>query len=435
MRFQRLLMEVGSTTVNLDFHPKLTVVAGVGTLEREGLITELLSGLGGGRPGTHLQIVDESGRRLGILHPVAEQQEDRVMELGTHEDVTAEFMRADGTIDLLSPLGLNIASARRHAQLTAADMAETAKTDNLVVALAARDQPRLWKAAENVRNSRTAVEAEVSASGADPVDTPLVEEIEVRHAAFEGAQERLERVRHFGIFVGGASVAGAIPAVAMKSWVAIPLLLVAIVTTMMSIMFRRRLDKAHKAERKVLDEVGADSYLAFRLARVNGLVDGGANRATLTAAVTAHREAMTTWRALAGDVSAEWAFDMRDKVAAAALRLRDADASGEPVSGPAVAEPTELAQGLITKMSELRHVGPRNEAFPMLLDEPLEGVALSTKQWLLELLGRSAGAPQVIYLTDDPDVAAWARMHSVGGELAIIEAAPERDGPSALAIG
>jgi hypothetical protein len=314
-------------------------------------------------------------------------------------------------------------------------MAETAKTDTLVVVLAARDQPRLWKAAEDVRTSRSAVEAEVSASGADPVDTPLVEEIELRHAAFEGAQAGLERVRHFGIFVGGASIAGAIPAVFLKSWVAIPFLLIAICTTLLSIGYRRRMEKAQKAERKVLEEVGADSYLAFRLARVNGLVDGGANRTKLTAAVTAHRDAMTAWRALAGDVSAEWAFDMRDKISGAALRLREADSSGaEPIAGAAVAEPTELAQGLITKMSELRHVGPRNEALPMLLDEPLDGVAVSTKQWLLELLARSAGAPQVIYLTDDADVAAWARMQSLTGELAIIEAAPERGGPPAMAI-
>ena len=36
---------------------------------------------------------------------------------------------------------------------------------------------------------------------------------------------------------------------------------------------------------------------------------------------------------------------------------------------------------------------------------------------MLELVGRSAGTPQVVYLTDDQDVAAWARMEAVAGDL------------------
>jgi hypothetical protein len=63
----------------------------------------------------------------------------------------------------------------------------------------------------------------------------------------------------------------------------------------------------------------------------------------------------------------------------------------------------------------------------LLLDEPLAGVATSVKQWVLELVGRSAGSPQIIYLTDDPDIAAWARVEAIGGELSILEPAPAHD--------
>ena len=53
MRFQRLLLESAGATVTVDLHPRLTVVAGVGELERESLVTELLEltkrELGGGR--------------------------------------------------------------------------------------------------------------------------------------------------------------------------------------------------------------------------------------------------------------------------------------------------------------------------------------------------------------------------------------------------
>jgi hypothetical protein len=46
---------------------------------------------------------------------------------------------------------------------------------------------------------------------------------------------------------------------------------------------------------------------------------------------------------------------------------------------------------------------------------------------MLELVGRSAGTPQVVYLTEDADIAAWARMEAVAGHLAVIEPSPETE--------
>lgn len=54
MRYQRLILEAGPNAVTVRFHPRLTVVAGVGRLERESLVGELLGSLGGGRGGAHL---------------------------------------------------------------------------------------------------------------------------------------------------------------------------------------------------------------------------------------------------------------------------------------------------------------------------------------------------------------------------------------------
>ena len=42
MRFERLVIEAGDNIFNLDFHNRLTVISGVGRLEREGLISELI---------------------------------------------------------------------------------------------------------------------------------------------------------------------------------------------------------------------------------------------------------------------------------------------------------------------------------------------------------------------------------------------------------
>ena len=42
MRYQRLILEAGSNAVTVRFHPRLTVIAGVGRAAREGLVGELL---------------------------------------------------------------------------------------------------------------------------------------------------------------------------------------------------------------------------------------------------------------------------------------------------------------------------------------------------------------------------------------------------------
>ncbi|MBW3614729.1 MAG: hypothetical protein KY439_05390 [Actinobacteria bacterium] len=422
MRFQRLLLEAGSSTVTLDLHPRLTVVAGVGRMERESLITEMLAGLGASRPGTHVEVVDDTGRRLGVIHP-ARGGPDRVMDLATNEDLTAEFASEDGSVNLLHVLGFDGGSVRRRCRMGSPEMATGAVIDSTVAALAERDPDELWAAAEAVQVADAVLKAEVAAIGGDPQDASLVEEVERRHAAFEAAQERLEYVRHHGIFIGGACVLAAMPAALLKHWASIPLLVVAIVTTLVSIAYRRRMERARKAERRVLEQAGAKSYLAFRIQRMNAVFDGGADRSRLALAADEHRSALAAWHQLAGDVSVELAIDLRDRVEAAARRVREAGGPGVATAA-ASAEPAELAQALMVRMNELRRAGSSGESFPLLLDEPLYGVAPSVKHWVLELVARSAGSPQIVYLTDDPDVAAWARAEAVWGEVSILEPAP-----------
>ena len=72
------------------------------------------------------------------------------------------------------------------------------------------------------------------------------------------------------------------------------------------------------------------------------------------------------------------------------------------------------------RLADLRHVGPDGESCPLILDEPLAGVDLAVKQWMLELVARTAGSPQIVYLTADPDVAAWARIEALAGQIEVI---------------
>jgi ABC-type Mn2+/Zn2+ transport system ATPase subunit len=69
-------------------------------------------------------------------------------------------------------------------------------------------------------------------------------------------------------------------------------------------------------------------------------------------------------------------------------------------------------------------LGPIRESYPLILDDPFRDVDPSVKPALLALLSRWAGNPQVIFLTEDPDVVDWARVEQITSEISLIEAAP-----------
>lgn len=432
MRYQRLILEAGANAVTVRFHPRLTVIAGVGRSEREGLVSELLGALSGGRGGAHLEVMDDHGRRLAIIRPTT--GDERVVESETGRDVTEEFLRADGKIDVLATIGLTLDAARRRSRLSSTDVAAVSRSDALVHSLAAVDQVKLWQAADRVRETDAELKAEAESVGAAPEDAPVIEEIERRHQEFEAAQQRHEDVRHHGIFIGAACALGAIPAAAMNRFYALPFLAVAAITTLVSIVFRRRMELAARREQEALAQAGARSYIGFHLQRVNGLLEGTQSRRRLAEVAESHRHAVEAWQALAGEIPVEWAMTMRERILEAARRMRE---DGRGVGGPGVpslrsVDPADLAHSFVSRLADLRHAGITGESLPLILDEPLAGVDASVKQWMLELVGRSAGTPQVVYLTEDPDVAAWARMEAVAGHLAVIEPSPEVDEPVAV---
>ncbi len=85
----------------------------------------------------------------------------------------------------------------------------------------------------------------------------------------------------------------------------------------------------------------------------------------------------------------------------------------------------DLAHVLVSRLAEVRSVA--GEGVPLLLDDPFQQLDPSVKPLLLELLGRSAGEPQIVFLTEDEDVASWARLEALTGEVAVVEPAPEHD--------
>jgi hypothetical protein len=424
MRVERLVIEAGANTFTVDLHRKLTVVAGMGPVERESLIGEMIGSLAGTRPGVHLEIEDDQGRHLAVFRP--DDGRPRIVDVDTVQDVSAEFRTLDGRLDVLARIGVDSRLARRLMRLNAADLVATSATDTNIDNLAAVDQSKLWDAAERARLADDQLEIAAEATGAAPEDAEIIDRVERHHSELEAALDRQEKMRLWTIFVGGLSAIAAVPVALTYVMLAIPLMVVALLMAMLSIWYRVRISRAERNEERALAEAGAQTYLGFHLQRVNGLLANDAHRKRLMQAAEERREAVAEWNRLAGDIPVEWALEHRDQVLTAAKISRGA-VDIDRISAQAMVSrdlTNELAQTVVARISEVRSVGSNGESLPLVLDDPFHNVEPSVKPLLLELLGDASGA-QIIYLTQDEDVASWARLEALTGDLAIIEPAPE----------
>jgi hypothetical protein len=426
VQFERLVIEAGSNTFTLPLHPRLTVIAGVGQLERDSLIGELVGALGSSRTGVHAELIDDAGRHLAVFRP--EGAKHRVVDIDTAKDVSREYTSEDGRVDLLHHHGLDLRKARRKMRFSGPDLHTGTQGAALVRELSDKDQAKLWLAAETLRRTDDQLQTVAEEVGSAPEDAEVVDRVEQRHAQLEAAQERQERHRKKTYLASLGCTVAAIPIGLVAQVLAYPLLVAAVISVLISVGFHRGVKRAVKAEEAALSEAGAQSYLGFTIQRVNGLLSSDAHRKVLMSAAEEHRTAVATWRAVAGDVQVDWAFDHREEIMATARVRKDVHAmSALSSTAPGEDDRTsDFARVIIARLAELRTLGIGGESFPLVLDEPFVDVDKSTKPALLELLGHTAGAPQLIFLTEDEDVASWARLEALTGALAIVEPQPEQ---------
>jgi hypothetical protein len=157
---------------------------------------------------------------------------------------------------------------------------------------------------------------------------------------------------------------------------------------------------------------------------VNGLLGNDQARRQMMRAAEEHRAALSEWRVLVGDIPVAWAVEHRRQIKAKAGEL--AGGTGTQVAHHTEDSQEELAHALLTKLSQLKSLGAGGESFPLLLDDALSSVDPAAKPPLLELLTKASANQQVIYLTEDPDVTAWARVEALTGQLAIVEPASDK---------
>jgi hypothetical protein len=434
MRWERLILSSPDSSVTLRFHPRLTVVVGVGPLEREGVTSELLGALAGPRPGTNLEVVLRDGRRIAVLRP-GWGLGDRVIDPETGADLPATYETPDGRLDLLAPLGLTLADARRLLRFTAMDALAPADEQRLVAGLATLSQAKLWAGADRLVAARAALERVSRDVGVSESDSATIAEVEERHKRFEKAQDRCDSIRHHGIFTGVACALAGIPAVILNRMAAVPFVILAAAFTAVSVMFRKRLEEARTAENEALRAAGASSYGGFVHQRIAVLMSEQELRfRQVSTAVTEHRRAQATWTKLVGDIDVEWALRHQSAIAAAAGQAGDAEGMrlAQELRRVQPASPRLLAELLLQRVGELETIGLSGDAMPLILDEPFDGLEPAALRWLLELLVRVGGHPQLVLLTEDPEIAAWAEREALGGDLAVVAPAPVKRAQEAV---
>jgi len=421
MRFERLVIEADENTFSLDFHPRLTVISGVGRLEREGLISELVGSLSSSRPGVHAEITADNGNRFAIFRPYGARA--RVIDVDAATDVSSRFADPEGRIDLLAVAKLDARSAKRALRLSGSDLTTSTHHDQIVRQLALVDSTKLWAIADRATESQANLDVAAAESGSAPEDAAVVARIEAEHDRFEEAQARAEKVRKIS-FVGGAlSALAAVPSAMYVSQVAaMAWIIVAAAVTAVSFIQNQRMERARKNETEALAAAGAQSYLGFHLQRVNGLIDSEHSRRRLMEASAEHEHAMQAWFDLAGDIVPEWAYEHRGEIAEAANQLQHVSAfapAGEVVEGND--QIAVLAHAMMQRINAVQAIGPAGESLPLLLDDSLRDLPSEMKAPLLEMLFQSSASQQIVFMTEDHDVIEWARVEAITGDLSILE--------------
>jgi hypothetical protein len=430
VRIDRLVLAANGRSVALDLHPRLTVVTGVGPVEREGLIGELVGALGHRRSGVHVELTWDDGTPLAVFRPEGGQH--RVVDVARGVDVSEAFRTAAGEIDLLAGTGLGVSTAKRLMRVTAGDLSTSSHHDEVVRRLAAIDQQVLWRQAELAEATHRGLRTAAEIAGSEPEDAEAAEVIEERHAALLSAQQDHERIRRLAFYVATFSALAAVPLSILEGAAfAMPFLLFATVAALASFVYWTRVRVAQSAEADALEAAGAPSYLGFHLDRVNALLANDRARRVLLEAADVHRAARVDWEALVGPgVTSEWALEHRDEIVAAA-RLHHDVTSASPIAATGGRDlVTRFAQALDSRLAAVRGVGPRHQTLPLILDDTLTGIDGALKVPLLELLGRATVTQQVVFLTGDHDVTTWARLEAMAGNLALVEPVAQADEPT-----
>ena len=199
-------------------------------------------------------------------------------------------------------------------------------SDPTVPRLARVDQEPLWSAAREAVAAAARVAEESLALGgvdAEGFDPAVVADIDRAQHELEDAEQGVENSRRRAI-VATASAIGLTGASTIIVPAVAPILVIVAIAVgyAMVSLPTRRVQRARQREQDLLERVGASTYLAFHMRRIEATSNPTA-RAGLDQLASVYRDARATWRAVAGDIEPSRALVLEDEVRAYAARLAE----------------------------------------------------------------------------------------------------------------
>lgn len=429
MRFSRLVLEAGSGTVSLTLDPRLTIVAGVDAPVRAMLADELIGGLAGDRSGVHLEMAEDAGRLWKVLRPG--DRPHRVVDSETGVDLTDEFSTPDGRVDVLDAHGLDAGRARALLFVDRAALEHAPEIDERLAHLAAVNQAELWSLAARVRVTDDEVRSLQMAAETRSEHHDAVARIEKRHQSLETAVLQDQQVQQNAMRVALFALLAAIVAGLAGSSTMYLLLGLAGLISAVAAAYRLRVNRAVRSERAALADAGSASYLGFVVKQVDGMMTGTEHRKRLMAAAEDHRSAAIAWTQRVGDIGVEWALAHQQEIGEASRLEHELSLLQDRSDNMWIDDHTvRVSRALVAHVIRLRHAGRAGESLPMLLDDPFEGLDAQAKAVLLDLLARAGGTPQIVLLTDDPEVSEWTRRRGTGAGVTLVEPLGASDAPT-----
>ncbi len=152
-------------------------------------------------------------------------------------------------------------------------------------------------------------------------------------------------------------------------------------------------------------------------ATIKPTVDDGPREADLRARAEELRVLVASDDADAVDVD-----HLSDRHSAMERRVATLEAAAREANGDStVGELADVQQFLLAHLTKAGHAGPFDESVPVFFDDAFLRVAAERKWELLDMLRRLGEKTQLVYLTDDPFVAAWARRRAAAGLVSLLE--------------
>lgn len=143
------------------------------------------------------------------------------------------------------------------------------------------------------------------------------------------------------------------------------------------------------------------------------IADLEAEKAALEAELATARRAATASSGIDVERLADRHAALERRVTALEVQLRGERGEGADVE--------ELQRYLFAALTRAHKVGPRAEPIPVLLDDPFARVPAERKYELMDMLRRLSEKTQMLYMTDDAFIGAWARQRADDGSISLLE--------------